>query len=425
MRKSWFLALAFLLLLFIPTAVCANVYMPTFVRMVTSPLHGILVFPIPLAIIFMISCLEALVLRRFAPDLGFWKLTGRLIIINLITSLIGTFALPTGTELWPGLLIAFVLTVPLEALALWLFEGHLPESTPFRYYLKASTWMNSASYTVLAIALAAMIYLPMRGNENPRLLQELSGKLVVADIAGLETVTLDHGKATKTKSDIDFQPPDLTPSALNGFFDGTTHYRFVDNKWQSMEFGTPPSVLSPIAISPDGKLVLDSTAQRSQVVYLSTGKTLKKLAPELSELTRASFSYDGHLLLCEKSVLDDAWLVDLQTGQQTRLEHRGRYARFCPSKPELAWTNANTVVFYDCLSKKKRTLTLPGSTVGITTLAWSPDGRYIAYLGNVNPYTAQNWTPDLRVVRTDGSGSATVYENICTNGWLSAVIWLK
>lgn len=66
---------------------------------------------------------------------------------------------------------------------------------------------------------------------------------------------------------------------------------------------------------------------------------------------------------------------------------------------------------------------LPGNTG--KGLCWSPDGRYIAYLGRGNAFTADWWNPSVRAVDVRNGKSATIYPHLFTGGRPCALVWLR
>jgi hypothetical protein len=170
MRKIRTIATTIIMLglLAVGTAAQANVYMPSLVDIVYSPtLCSLLIFNLifTVPVLCLIGGLEAWVLKRHQIEGSFGWLFGQMVILNAITSLV---RIPTafGLRLWPTFFIALALTVPLEALLLrGMLRRHL-DLPDFHTAIACSLRMNVASYLLLGIGLAGMLYLPQLGHES-------------------------------------------------------------------------------------------------------------------------------------------------------------------------------------------------------------------------------------------------------------------
>jgi len=418
----------------------ADIYIPSLVQFITGPLlwslYGVtLIFTIPM--ILAVGFIEALVLRRYSTGLRLWTLTWRLAILNAFTSLLGTYFTWPGTNLWPGLVVAFLLTVLIEAGLLRLGRFGLPKGFPALGYLKASAYMNGVSYGLLAVVLAGLIYLPVIGKEDRALAKAVSGKVVIAGIYGLDTVELKTGRLIPAPSSHrrDFQPwtfMQTREGELYALGDDTREKsdwaRFIWSRGAWRRSGGRPPVWTncPIAISPNEKLLLYAEEDFTLVVDREANKIVRSLSAGIGW---GRFSYDNRFLVCGKRWSDDLRLIDLKTGKETLLPD-ARFAAFNPAAAELAWVEYgaernDSLVIYDCLKGKTRNLHLPGSAGRVSFVAWSPDGKYLAYLGDVNSYTKRLWMPNLRVIDAGSGRSATVYHGLLTMNATTSLFWVK
>lgn len=78
---------------------------------------------------------------------------------------------------------------------------------------------------------------------------------------------------------------------------------------------------------------------------------------------------------------------------------------------------------YDRIRKSKRVIPITGNAGG--SLAWSPDGRFIAYMGSANKLMANNWYPDVRIVHIESGKACTVSRRIYTIGASEDLLWLE
>jgi WD40 repeat protein len=306
-----------------------------------------------------------------------------------------------------------------------------PEGYSALRYLKASAYMNAASYAFLAVVLAGLIYLPALRYEDRALAKAVSGKVAVASYYGLfDTVDLPSGRPTLSPRPPSqgFLPWELTLTqdgsiyGLSVLRKETARYIWSEGGWRKSEIGLPRPTEGLIAISPDRQFLLYSAEPASYIKRVVSGQTSRTALP--ANLERGSFSADNHFLLYGKDRYNDIHLINLLTKRETPLPD-ARAASFNPVRSELAWIDwDDDIIIYDCLTGKKQKLSVPGEIAMSSSVAWSPDGKYLAYLGGANPFTWQRFTPDLRVVEVASGKSATVYRGLWTGGGTARPFWL-
>lgn len=434
------LLLVLSLILFIPSAAQANIWIPSFVQSITSPLITsltLVALTVTIPLTLAVSFIEALVFRRFIKGIPLSKVMGNLITINAITSLFGSVTMPRGTELWPGLPLCYGLTVLTESVLLLLFAGQMYMPRSYRQSLLISARINTVSYTFLTALLLAVIYIPAVGNESPVIAQSANGKLAVitfSDEVRVIDISSNHIKLSDATS-WNFDPH------VNQFQAGTdgqivgllpqqvVELNFSKNNWNKTFVDLPPDLSNPIGFSQDRKLLF-CTFKNQQVVYdLKSRRVLRSIQGALGTIEQASFSH-SNLFLTVTTPGRESRLIDLKNGSSLPIQNTCSLT-FSPVNDQLAWktgddtiwTSDSGVFIFDYLKKKKTLLKVPGSIV--SNLAWSPDGHFIAYIGHSNPFTAQNWEPNVRVLNVETGLSATIYRNIWTAGAPCTLLWFR
>lgn len=120
-------------------------------------------------------------------------------------------------------------------------------------------------------------------------------------------------------------------------------------------------------------------------------------------------SHDGRYAL-----LFTSKIVEMGSGKETPLGKEALNGVFSPTENTLAVTDASGIMLYACETGEQRRLPIPGTVT--SRLAWSPDGKYIAYLGETAPGVNNRFRPDLRAVRVRDGKSVTIYSKIFTVG---------
>lgn len=135
------------LMLVVPSTAHANFWLPSFVRCITAPgPYTLFIIPaiVTIPTLLVISAVETWIVKRRLKNRQLAGLFVTLFVVNGVTSALGLLTMPTGTELWPGLPLCFVLTVIVEALLLALmFVRHRPRLSA-REVFAISLRMNAA-----------------------------------------------------------------------------------------------------------------------------------------------------------------------------------------------------------------------------------------------------------------------------------------
>lgn len=440
------------LLLLIPTAAWANIYVPSFVEMVSSPLVWsiyVVTMIITLPVIVLIGYVETRAARKFIADGGFWTVFWQFCILNAITSLI---RLPfTGPRIvWPGLPVSYLLTIPAEALLIWLCLRKMLSVKSAGAAMVISARMNTASYALLGAAMLAMFYIPVIGVEHPEVGRRAAGRLVIGPKSGARVLDLATRKFVVGSADSDAVAGRAECSAADGSgmvrviageavgidkpFDASiVRSRIADGQWVDTRIGQVRQVQAVEAVSGDGSLLVCKRAGK-WIVLRSDGDLFAELPERLSaSLSSAEFSPDRRGLLVTTSWEVPAggathsydWedvIFDLETRKTEPLKGIS-HAVFSPDGSRLAWKGEGGIGIYELQHDSRRVIPIRGSIAG--SVAWSPDGRLIAYIGSVNTFTANNWWPDVRVVDVQSGKSSTVLRSIYTVGVPGDLLWLR
>lgn len=434
MKRGW-TGLASLLMLLMPLAAHADIWIPSFVQCITSPLlssFSVIALIVTIPVTLGVSALEALVVRKYAKGIQLSSIIWYLAIINIITSIFGTIMMPLGTELWPGLLVCFVLTVIAEGILLFAFADRLKLPRSIRQAFAISTKMNAVSYAVLAGTLAALVYLPRIGNESPIVRKAISGKLAMVSFGdSFQVLDLSSTPSGLSKE----QTLGLTP---NEYLAGTggqivglmpheiVKLRYTDRGWKKHFVNLPPELSDPISLSQDGRLICCTFNDGQSIYDLKSRRMVRYLGRCMKKVSIAAFSFDNRFVaiadMSDTTSNTVAKLIDLKTGAVAPLKDAWGFT-FNPTRNQLAWETDNCIIIYDCFSGLQKTLKVPGTIA--SRIAWSPEGRFIAYLGHPNWFTAQNWRSDARAVDVKTGDSATLHRNIWTSGAPYTLFWLN
>jgi hypothetical protein len=438
MRKSRVFLGAAILLAAAAAPASANTYVPSFVQFLTSPVtwstDPITFVLTAIPVIFVIAVIEALVLRRYTPDISMKWLIWYLAAVNAVTSVLGRFFMPTGMELWPNLLGAFAVTAAIEGLLLRVLNPGIPRGTPPRGFLRASLHMNAVSYAVLAVALAAMIYLPDLPHQDRTLAGSARGVVAIArstayTVADLETGVSSSERAPYLRAWHDGRYSPAAEPYVHAFTpDRAWRVRRGPTGWQAEAIDLGPAGGKLIALSPDGTLSLREMNGSQKVVESETGRTIRTLThfrPQESGVLFAAFSFDNRFIAYSPGTI-----MEIATGEARRMADgvlRSLWRPdapcvFNPERPVLAWEEDGRVSLYDCLSGRGTTLALPDLR-GSPQVAWSPDGKLLAYFANVNRFTHDRDHSDLRVLDPDTGRTAAVCRHVPNAHYGVGVPW--
>ena len=173
------------------------------------------------------------------------------------------------------------------------------------------------------------------------------------------------------------------PASINGLMSWT------------LETRRHRGVIYHVAISPDGKTLatggLDGTIRLWDV---DTGKFIKCLLGHNSWVFRLAWSPDGNTLASAGAYDGSVGLWDVKTGVLRRAIRSPHgvvtYVAWAPSGTQLAFATGNSghMLVYDVVrgeyfnNNKDREVALG---VGIAALDWSPDGRFVGFVGSTTP----------------------------------------
>ena len=437
-----------LLLLGIPSAAFADIYVPSLVEMISSPLLWsiyIVTMVITVPVILIIGLIETLVVKRYIIG-SFWRAFGWICLMNAITSLV-RLPYSGSAVLWPGFPVSLILTIIAESALIAACLRKYLNVKSFRTAFNLSVKMNIASYAFLGIVLLGLFYIPVIGAEKKEVLRNLHGKLViqsgchlkVMDIATHMVIGTDCIKYASRCFSTDNDHSLTYVYNLNSDITQDTskvsiiNYTLCDHKWQEKFLGDIGPVKNAIAISGDGQSLLCDTENGLQV-YDRKHNSIKKLRKKFSEITFAAFSPDNDCIVIQESIEQKissntytsearSSIIDLASGRVIKQIENAWRPVFSPSGSRLTWVDDNSIIIYDYRIGSRRRIIPRGNITGKP--AWSPDGRFIAYYGVVNPFTSNGWIHDIRIIDTKTGVGATFLHDIRTFGRPCDMVWLK
>lgn len=395
MRKMGLVVALSAIALLTPVCASANPYIPSLVEIITAPRAeaGELFFWVAVPAVFLFSLIETLVVRWKVKDRSFIRIWMTILIANFLTSVLGYYLIPSYSPVWPMVACAFGAAVLFEWLVVLVLRGFGKRS--ITGYLGLSLRMNCASYALISLLLACMLYGPTIGHEQRDVLDELNGRLV-----------LSQDKAI----DLHRRPFVISTARHAG-------RRSVFKEAQAA-FGKEKLA----AVSADGKLVCCQLGSEWYVYELPSKRRVcwvPRYVHGLDSVENVEFSRDNRFVAYTRSLSDVFMLLDLKTGSALRIAGLPCWFCFSPNGCKIAWTKGfegdPRVHIYDCRSHKDTHFTVPWTKSG-AGYEWSPDGKFLAY-ETLGP---SEWTRDrrslsIRVVSADGERSATILRGVATD----------
>jgi hypothetical protein len=386
-RRPLICAVGFSLTLgLLPVTCYANIVFPSVVQWLSAagPYSLLLlptVFTFPL--LLLISTIEALIARAILETpIRLVKVVAVLFLINALTSAIGLITMPNGTELFPGLPLAFLATTVLEGLCLIFLYPRGKRHFDLILF-KASAVMNGASYAFLGLILALLIYLPSVLMPNNLNRSELAGQVVMVDSYG------------KRKVEIDVRSGAVNYSSILSVRDSKLNYKVVFIEGKRWLVSSSPK--RRIAIIPGGPYHQDWQISADGRYY-------------------ANYVYNS----------DTAIVGDVRKNTQKVFRHVDNLS-LCPKTGKVALLSGHTCGIYDPTTDKTNRLSIYGmqESYGVD-IVWSPNGKYIAHTAIVSPFTQMVGEPyidGIRIVSLDGR-AATIVRDLRSGIYYDQLLWL-
>ena len=454
-RKAAFFASCLAVLLFlVPPRVMANVIGPSIVDMICAPLPGALgsIFGIIIAVptLLVIALIETLVVNHLSKTKQFWRLFRWLFVANSLSSFFGLFielrAPGSIYPAWWGFVVAYLLSAIAESPFLWLPLRR--NGFRFSAALKFSFSANTASYLFLAAVVLALTAIPMYRADPTNLRRELRGQILVYHHRHSLTLLGDlPSYATKLLA-ADNQP------YTHGFHGSSSGRMFlVDGGLRAWELirasnswsVAPESMSLPgrlLAVGADGETLVCGTTD--EIMLVTKQGVIKTITIYEGPPIRAALSHDRRYLayttmdpkmfnsqaisesgwpangtrgtMPPQFLQDSGWLhlLDLSTGISSPLAFfRGNCIGFHPSANWLAiggelspeW--AGTVSIINVETRSTKLIWTKEFDRVISELAWSPDGKYLAFLQRHGPtlYVHRGYDASLWIITSDGNRS--------------------
>lgn len=368
-----------------PSTAHADVVFPSVVQWLSAAgPYSLMVIPAILTIplLIAISLLEALVVRRvLKPAMGAVPLIFVLFGINTFTSAIGLVTMPNGTELFPGLPLAFLATTIIEGLCLVVVcpKGR---RRPNMSLFGTSALMNGASYAFLGFLLFVLIHLPSAMAPNNLDRRALPGEIVNIGDQNIPTLGIDP-RAGKLVA------PPKTPKEQESRYSITVisgKRWLMDTRNGRKIIAIPGKYRGDWQISDDGLYYANYIYNSANVVVVgNSGTGVRKEFRDVDEM--ALCGRTGRVALLEKGHMI---IYDPANGHATRF---GVYGVRLLSNVDMAW---------------------------------SPDGKYVAHTAIMSPFTqmlGDNYPDSVRVVSLKGQ-QATLVRNLGESTRLDSLDWL-
>jgi hypothetical protein len=354
----------------------------------------------------------------------FWPAFGWLLLVNIITSFL---KLPYDNinQIWYLIGIAFLLTIPIEALLIRLFYKSVMRDKPYSYALKISTCFNTASYLIMVIYIAYLIYVPMIGVDDPALKAKLKGKIVLQNIRYHYLIDVEKSKELIHLEDTNFH--------FNRVFnlikkdDNSYYYIDEDSKLVLCDIKNNKITEKIIRTSKQGKELCAITPdletavyEKSDGFYLNKQDKIKRINIKISSIDQ--ISNDSNYLIAG---LDSGKTALINTINNEILERFNCYsAIISPNSKYIALRNNDEISMYNIEKKIYRKFKLPSKLWFLARIAWSPDSKCIVYFGFVNKNLNSNWDVDLRAIDINTGKTTTIIKQLHTFGIPLVPLWL-
>ena len=455
---SLLMPLLFIAAILITGAALGNVIIPSFVDMICAPLPEI-IGTIGLAAIVgvpslvLVSLLEAVVVKRLSRAERLRRIFLWLLLGNTLSSIVGLFAeIRLQNSIWPNPL-GFVLAWLLSSLAespfvKWALK---PLSCRFSSALRFSLIANAASYAALLAVVLALTALPLYSPSRLGLRKELRGALFVYHNHHRLSVfsRLPSSRLDVITTDDDPYTRGFCGSATGGMFLLDQH----SLAWELIRAGDRWSVTSSptrlpgvlLCVGGDGKTLVCGTTNRVIVVGGAGVQRNIWIRQESVVIpVRAALSYDGRYLAY--TVQDLSWLErdyrdafgrkfrtlaeappqfwqdygdlilhDIDTDASSTVTRiHGNHFGFHPRSNLLAFVSYDAesqedlIEVLDIRSQKRHTVARETFLQTASNIAWSPDGKFLAWMQwhAPNPFISRGYDGSLWIAATDGQGRA-------------------
>jgi hypothetical protein len=360
---------------------------------------------------------------------------------------------------WWGFLLAYLLSAVVESPLLWVALRR--DGFRYRTAFKFSFLANAASYAFLAVVVLALIAIPIYRLDPTGLRKELRGQIFVYHFRHSLTRVGDLPSCRAEPIVTDEQP------YTHGFFGSASGRMFLmedelqawelhrnANRWQvdSQPAALPGRLL---AVGNDGETLVCGVT--NHVVLVSKQGVQQQVYAIAGVPLRAALSYDGRYLAY--SAGDFNWfgmeaidasgrptagtryttppqfLQDYGDLQVLALRERsltdlgrvhGNQFGFHPNRNLLAYAGDENIEVLNLESKAHTTMHVDSPIRIISNLAWSPDGKYLAFMQYRGPHflISRGFGVSLWVATPDGSRLAPLPVAFTTSGFhLWNVVW--